>query len=48
MQVVLNNNFSEDTYGIRIERLIAIQGNFGSIQAELSASASLFAYSLFN
>jgi len=34
MPVVLNNNFSEDTYGIRIERLIAIQ-------PELNAPANI-------
>ena len=41
MPVVLNNNFSEDTYGIRIERLIAIQGNFASIQPVLNAPANI-------
>ena len=37
MPVVINNNFSQDTYGMRAERLIAIQGNFASIQSELNA-----------
>ncbi len=41
MPIVVNNNFSQDTYGIRTERLIAIQGNFALIQPELSASAHI-------
>ena len=41
MPVVVNNNFSQDTYGMRTERLIAIQGNFASIQPELSAPANI-------
>ena len=28
MPVILDNNFAKDTYGVRTERLIAIQGNF--------------------
>ena len=41
MPIVLNNNFTEDTHGIRAERLNAIQGNFASIQPELSAPANV-------
>jgi len=32
MPVIVDNNFSHDTYGIRAERLNAIQGNFALIQ----------------
>ena len=41
MPVIQNNNFSQDTYGNRAERLIAIQENFGSIQTELQAPANI-------
>lgn len=41
MSVVVNNDFSNDTYGIRAERLNAIQGNFSSIQTELEAPANI-------
>jgi hypothetical protein len=45
MPVVQNNNFSLDTYGMRSERLIAIQSNFASIQPELSAPAEVATWS---
>ena len=41
MPVVVDNVFSRDTYGMRAERLIAIQGNFASIQTELQAPAHI-------
>ena len=41
MPIVVNNNFSQDTYGMRTERLIAIQGNFALIQPELSSPAHI-------
>lgn len=41
MPVILDNNFAKDTYGVRTERLIAIQGNFASIQPELQAPAHI-------
>ena len=41
MPVVVDNVFSRDTYGVRAERLIAIQENFGSIQTELQAPANI-------
>jgi len=41
MPIVVNNNFSEDSYGMRSERLSAIQGNFDSIQSELAAPAAI-------
>jgi hypothetical protein len=41
MPVVVDNNFSLDTYGNRTERLIAIQSNFASIQTELVAPANI-------
>jgi hypothetical protein len=37
MPVVVNNNFTEDSYGMRSERLSAIQGNFATIQPVLAA-----------
>ncbi len=37
MPIVVNNNFSEDSFEMRSERLSAIQGNFATIQPELSA-----------
>ena len=45
MPVVLNNNFSNDTYGVRTERLIAIQGNLASIQSELQVPANILTWS---
>ena len=41
MSVVVDNSFSADTYGMRTERLIAIQTNFASIQTELQAPANI-------
>ena len=41
MPVVVDNNFSLDTYGMRSERLIAIQTNFDLIQPDLSAPAEI-------
>jgi hypothetical protein len=41
MPVVVDNNFSLDTYGMRSERLIAIQSNFDSLQPDLSAPANI-------
>jgi hypothetical protein len=41
MPVIVDNNFSQDTYGMRTERLIAIQGNFATIQTELQAPAHI-------
>ena len=41
MPVVVDNVFSRDTYGVRAERLIAIQENFGSIQTELQSPANI-------
>ena len=45
MPVVVDNVFSRDTYGMRSERLIAIQSNFASIQPELSAPAEVATWS---
>ena len=44
MPVVVNNNFSQDTYGMRTERLIAIQENFDSVQPDLQAPAHIVAW----
>ena len=41
MPIIVDNNFSHDTFGVRAERLNAIQGNFATIQAELSAPAAI-------
>ena len=41
MPVVVDNVFSKDTYGMRTERLIAIQTNFDLIQPDLSAPANI-------
>jgi hypothetical protein len=41
MPVVVDNNFSKDSYGMRSERLSAIQGNFATIQTELAAPAHI-------
>lgn len=41
MPVILDNNFAKDTYGIRTERLIAIQGNFSTVQPDLQAPAHI-------
>ncbi|MDT3738662.1 MAG: fibronectin type III domain-containing protein [Candidatus Kapabacteria bacterium] len=41
MPVVVNNNFAQDTYGMRTERLIAIQGNFTMIQPALQSPAHI-------
>jgi len=41
MSVVVDNLFSRDTYATRTERLIAIQGNFASIQPFLNALAEI-------
>jgi hypothetical protein len=46
MPVVVDNNFSQDTYGTRTERLIAIQGNFASIQPELQAPAHIVTWAV--
>ena len=45
MDVVKDNNFSKDTFGVRIERLIAIEGNIASIQDELQAPAHIINWS---
>ena len=37
MPIIVNNNFANDTYNVRSERLAAIQGNFASMQPELNA-----------
>jgi len=39
MPVVVDNVFSRDTYGVRAERLIAIQENFDSVQPDLQTPA---------
>lgn len=44
MPVVLNNNFSEDSYGIRAERLNAIQGNLASFQPVLNAQPAIVSW----
>jgi len=41
MPIVVDNNFANDTYGIRTERLSAIQGNLSSIQPELASPAPI-------
>jgi hypothetical protein len=41
MDVIRNNNFTDDTYGTRVERLIAIEGNFASVQPFLQAPAHI-------
>ncbi len=37
MPIVIDNSFSRDSYGMRAERLIAIQSNFVSIQSKFNA-----------
>ena len=37
MPIIVNNNFANDTYNVRSERLAAIQGNFASMQPDLQA-----------
>jgi hypothetical protein len=41
MPVVVDNNFSKDSYGMRSERLIAIQDNFAFIQSELNTPGDI-------
>jgi hypothetical protein len=44
MPVVVDNDFSKDTYGMRTERLLAIQGNFALVQPELAANDTASQY----
>ena len=41
MPVVVDNNFSKDSYGMRSERLIAIQENLPTVQPDLQAPAAI-------
>jgi hypothetical protein len=41
MPVVVNNDFSKDTYGMKSEMLNAIQAEFAAIQSELAAPANI-------
>ena len=41
MATILNNNFTNDSYGLRLERLATIQSNLGTIQPELGAPAEI-------
>jgi hypothetical protein len=41
MPAIIDNSFSQDSYGMRAERLNAIQTEFAAIQTELAAPASI-------
>ena len=45
MPIVVDNNFKRDTYGIRAERLNAIQGNLASFQPVINAQPPIVTWS---
>ena len=41
MPIVVDNNFSRDSHGMRAERLNAIEANFATVQVFLNAPANI-------